>query len=105
MIRRPPRSTLFPYTTLFRSWSNKAADVATAHVLCGALSLLAGTIFSVGLIIHRQSSLPLAQTSGEADHVDGKLLDGVAQAPRGPLDTLGVGAIPELLAATVKEAQ
>src|SRR2546426_1981090 len=24
MIRRPPRSTLFPYTTLFRSW--KATD-------------------------------------------------------------------------------
>src|SRR2546427_3598323 len=22
MIRRPPRSTLFPYTTLFRSWWN-----------------------------------------------------------------------------------
>src|SRR2546422_5032961 len=22
MIRRPPRSTLFPYTTLFRSWDN-----------------------------------------------------------------------------------
>src|SRR5258705_4405565 len=22
MIRRPPRSTLFPYTTLFRSWQN-----------------------------------------------------------------------------------
>src|SRR5258708_33878699 len=22
MIRRPPRSTLFPYTTLFRSWNN-----------------------------------------------------------------------------------
>src|SRR5437764_11432949 len=24
MIRRPPRSTLFPYTTLFRSWRNGA---------------------------------------------------------------------------------
>src|SRR5256884_8037331 len=24
MIRRPPRSTLFPYTTLFRSWMRKA---------------------------------------------------------------------------------
>src|SRR2546422_4466734 len=24
MIRRPPRSTLFPYTTLFRSWNRKA---------------------------------------------------------------------------------
>src|SRR2546426_8017899 len=27
MIRRPPRSTLFPYTTLFRStWSSSARD-------------------------------------------------------------------------------
>src|SRR3712207_8197505 len=24
MIRRPPRSTLFPYTTLFRSWGQPA---------------------------------------------------------------------------------
>src|SRR2546426_6301540 len=24
MIRRPPRSTLFPYTTLFRSWFQRA---------------------------------------------------------------------------------
>src|SRR2546425_6052223 len=30
MIRRPPRSTLFPYTTLFRSASQSAA-VATAN--------------------------------------------------------------------------
>src|SRR3712207_8277392 len=27
MIRRPPRSTLFPYTTLFRSLGNPAAMV------------------------------------------------------------------------------
>src|SRR3712207_8058629 len=26
MIRRPPRSTLFPYTTLFRSWSQRRRD-------------------------------------------------------------------------------
>src|SRR5256885_9430039 len=25
MIRRPPRSTLFPYTTLFRSWIDHAS--------------------------------------------------------------------------------
>src|SRR5207249_6681129 len=25
MIRRPPRSTLFPYTTLFRSWRPRGA--------------------------------------------------------------------------------
>src|SRR5256885_7418408 len=29
MIRRPPRSTLFPYTTLFRSWQDDA--VALRH--------------------------------------------------------------------------
>src|SRR3712207_8681936 len=26
MIRRPPRSTLFPYTTLFRSWIKHSVD-------------------------------------------------------------------------------
>src|SRR2546425_3770182 len=32
MIRRPPRSTLFPYTTLFRSvsWCTSATAIATA---------------------------------------------------------------------------
>src|SRR5256885_12502789 len=30
MIRRPPRSTLFPYTTLFRSPQSAAAAVASA---------------------------------------------------------------------------
>src|SRR3712207_6856372 len=28
MIRRPPRSTLFPYTTLFRSWSPRGSTTA-----------------------------------------------------------------------------
>src|ERR1039458_5342593 len=32
MIRRPPRSTLFPYTTLFRSWSG--ADDRRQHSGC-----------------------------------------------------------------------
>src|SRR3712207_6965158 len=36
MIRRPPRSTLFPYTTLFRSrWSRSGVKAATT----GQLSL------------------------------------------------------------------
>src|SRR2546427_2149955 len=33
MIRRPPRSTLFPYTTLFRSKVSPAA-VITAYAAC-----------------------------------------------------------------------
>src|SRR5436853_3871773 len=35
MIRRPPRSTLFPYTTLFRSWANSAPAAALAASLSG----------------------------------------------------------------------
>src|SRR2546428_1411356 len=33
MIRRPPRSTLFPYTTLFRSWASRVAPCSepTCH--------------------------------------------------------------------------
>src|SRR2546427_6936832 len=32
MIRRPPRSTLFPYTTLFRSQSGRESALSTAGV-------------------------------------------------------------------------
>src|SRR3712207_7285886 len=31
MIRRPPRSTLFPYTTLFRSRPIRACSIATSR--------------------------------------------------------------------------
>src|SRR3712207_6891215 len=31
MIRRPPRSTLFPYTTLFRSGVGEADDALAVH--------------------------------------------------------------------------
>src|SRR2546428_9607130 len=41
MIRRPPRSTLFPYTTLFRS----AAPLARAvPIAVGVVVLLAGSV-------------------------------------------------------------
>src|SRR3712207_8492081 len=33
MIRRPPRSTLFPYTTLFRSWGQTCNIVYPRAVL------------------------------------------------------------------------
>src|SRR3712207_9201813 len=32
MIRRPPRSTLFPYTTLFRSQAAAATPLMSAHI-------------------------------------------------------------------------
>src|SRR5256885_12603315 len=49
MIRRPPRSTLFPYTTLFRSVARAAAErsarrerlaVSSGHLLSAAFQFL-----------------------------------------------------------------
>src|SRR3712207_9407091 len=46
MIRRPPRSTLFPYTTLFRSFAEAPfADEVLAHgptkvfIVCGGVEV------------------------------------------------------------------
>src|SRR2546422_6441656 len=41
MIRRPPRSTLFPYTTLFRSVSRKAEAIGRQERKCRTCSQLA----------------------------------------------------------------
>src|SRR3712207_8659360 len=44
MIRRPPRSTLFPYTTLFRSLKTLIEEVlACAAQLCWAIDQPGGT--------------------------------------------------------------
>src|SRR2546422_8231548 len=62
MIRRPPRSTLFPYTTLFRSLtvlSGLNPWVVAAHFL------LSPAIIVVGLLLWRRTRL-------EADHDDGR---------------------------------
>src|SRR3989441_3913186 len=41
MIRRPPRSTLFPYTTLFRSvWAGFLAATVTMTATCGESKVL-----------------------------------------------------------------
>src|SRR5258707_8605298 len=40
MIRRPPRSTLFPYTTLFRSWAMVADRLISARATLALVGLL-----------------------------------------------------------------
>src|SRR2546425_4200911 len=50
MIRRPPRSTLFPYTTLFRSWTGGAMyDTSTGLVTLGtgATTIAAGGTLTI----------------------------------------------------------
>src|SRR3712207_7481013 len=47
MIRRPPRSTLFPYTTLFRSRDAAAGDLA-AELGARAFTLGSDVFFGAG---------------------------------------------------------
>src|SRR5258708_27506224 len=56
MIRRPPRSTLFPYTTLFRSMMGASASPTTPpSARCAELLSDAG---------HGYSPAPIAEASG-----------------------------------------
>src|SRR3712207_9237868 len=68
MIRRPPRSTLFPYTTLFRSsyWGNLGAlypcrirsGIASARAeVCPLVPALTDTIQRVNTARHRLQNL------------------------------------------------
>src|SRR5256885_12831087 len=63
MIRRPPRSTLFPYTTLFRSH-----DVAFLHVDVRAAR---NRVFAL-LAVHRFDD-DLALTFGDWPELDGAI--------------------------------
>src|SRR2546425_8821449 len=46
MIRRPPRSTLFPYTTLFRSLSQEPASFTLPAALHGRMRPLRPPLFA-----------------------------------------------------------
>src|SRR2546430_11448995 len=60
MIRRPPRSTLFPYTTLFRSRDERAEPPAGAAHRAGLREAQGGPLLREGeRLLHRhQAGLP-----------------------------------------------
>src|SRR3712207_9442855 len=82
MIRRPPRSTLFPYTTLFRSAARAVARLLGRWIGARAARTLGGLVVA-GLVLFLVAGSP-----GEALRtplhnsfalVDGTTADGVQQ--------------------------
>src|SRR5688572_31254730 len=69
MIRRPPRSTLFPYTTLFRSFTPRE------HVLqqLGQLSLRAAVVGARGLAATEQQLAQALACRGGKDRKSTRL--------------------------------
>src|SRR5256886_12134949 len=81
MIRRPPRSTLFPYTTLFRS---RTALVAGASGLVGSrvLRLLLEDPAYAGVTVLARRELPLSHKKLEQRVVSFDRLVQIADFPR-----------------------
>src|SRR5258708_36474253 len=74
MIRRPPRSTLFPYTTLFRSVKQRIAKVARGMA---------------PVLVHGES--------GTGKELVARALHACSQRAHGPMVAVNCGAIPENL--------
>src|SRR5256885_7071789 len=74
MIRRPPRSTLFPYTTLFRSPSRWTADceptsLCIAPVVSSTSSIggFSPRLYSLGLFFWFRRSQPVQDAALQHD--------------------------------------
>src|SRR3712207_9385916 len=74
MIRRPPRSTLFPYTTLFRSQIARELGVSASTVK----SQVSGVLSKLGLQSRTQLALYAARTGLVAlDHLGSEAAAGM----------------------------
>src|ERR1039457_5532229 len=72
MIRRPPRSTLFPYTTLFRSVCFGIEQVLPVR---GALQEILVFRFIAGVLCELRNREIVADILQRSRHVDGVLVD------------------------------
>src|SRR3712207_7063463 len=81
MIRRPPRSTLFPYTTLFRSMSGSIMQVTncivrnnTTTISSGGIYQTAGTLTVTGSTISDNEGFGLDRKSTRLNSSHAKYL-------------------------------
>src|SRR5256886_3374386 len=99
MIRRPPRSTLFPYTTLFRSAvvDAQVGGVERAVALAGLTALLATALLA--WLLSREVARPLVQLAGAARAIAAGQPPALPQsrAPEGAQHILALRALHEEL--------
>src|SRR2546427_6467176 len=79
MIRRPPRSTLFPYTTLFRSRARAADQFARRLVLLNKVGATVIVVLTVAILLYAPE-LVRAAYGGRTAPVVGTSLKGVMGA-------------------------
>src|SRR2546421_2002563 len=75
MIRRPPRSTLFPYTTLFRSNGYKAGPFQAIDQVFPHQELVAMTTFAIAPLKTQRSEEHTSELQSRSDLVCRLLLE------------------------------
>src|SRR5437667_6567121 len=68
MIRRPPRSTLFPYTTLFRSKLRSAKPHVTPSAMASGNGRRAASARSSGASVRAAASMPAEKSTRSEEH-------------------------------------
>src|SRR3989454_8800742 len=90
MIRRPPRSTLFPYTTLFRSLASSPVTELAAIVIAPAVRGAAGR--------HPAGVVPRGGDRGEGEPAQD--CHWTRPLARGPIAKLSISVVAPAISAT-----
>src|SRR5256885_11812352 len=73
MIRRPPRSTLFPYTTLFRSMLMGGSAIRTGTMTTGDLIMYLSTVALITMPVIQLANIGTQITEAFADRKSTRL--------------------------------
>src|SRR2546430_12562902 len=100
MIRRPPRSTLFPYTTLFRSGAARAARPgarARAAAVAVAVPALQVRIVPVALAPAAAAAFPIDRKSTRLNSSHSQISYAVFCLKKKTASTTAIGAAADLV--------
>src|SRR2546421_9158880 len=100
MIRRPPRSTLFPYTTLFRSYVTRptlATHIASRADLLERAASLFAVVKSGKVKIETRSEEHTSELQSRSDLVCRLLLEKKKKKKQKMTDTITSNSTPEVI--------
>src|SRR5258705_13167522 len=99
MIRRPPRSTLFPYTTLFRSQVFERVRSGDTLETLGVIGLVIALVAIIAFIVFVEAARRKIPVSYAKRHVGRQLVGG--QQTTMPLKINMGGVIPVIFASSL----